>query len=398
MSASSAGTAVDLSASLRSVSARTSETGAVSFATPSTWLGSGGGRHLPGLRDSTGRRAARSAALPEHRGGARDRLVRRVTSSTVPPARVRRRPCPIGQVGPAHARRRHPLDRRRRGRRARPRGAASTDGRAALRDGAPARHRTRSRARRLGAACRRTGHPARRALTRWRSSPRSPASVLCSTPRARPTIGSGWCPPWALARRPRVADRASGRRERRRRRDDLREPAAVRRRRGPRAYPRDLDARHRPCRATPAAPSVRAVGGRDVPASRSRTTVTVAGLERVRSKAASRPTHFAGVATVVAKLFDIAGPCRAYFGEKDYQQLAVVRRMAADLSFAGRGRRLPDGPRRRRSGPSSRNAYLTDRRARPPRPCSTAPCRPGRRPSQDAGARTGRSCEAPWPA
>lgn len=96
------------------------------------------------------------------------------------------------------------------------------------------------------------------------------------------------------------------------------------------------------------------------------TTVHVAELTE-GGEGASRPGHFDGVATVVAKLFAVAGPCRAYFGEKDWQQLQVVRRLAADLSFPVEvvgcpTVREPDGV-----ALSSRNRYLSpdERRAAP---------------------------------
>jgi pantoate--beta-alanine ligase len=62
------------------------------------------------------------------------------------------------------------------------------------------------------------------------------------------------------------------------------------------------------------------------------TTVTVPGIGD-RLDGASRPGHFTGVATVVAKLFHVVAPTRAYFGQKDAAQLAVLRQMVQDLNF-----------------------------------------------------------------
>ncbi len=73
-----------------------------------------------------------------------------------------------------------------------------------------------------------------------------------------------------------------------------------------------------------------------------------------------RPTHFDGVATVVAKLFSIVGACRAYFGEKDWQQLAIVRRLALDLSIPVEVVGCPIIREVGGLAMSSRNVYLTD--------------------------------------
>lgn len=123
-------------------------------------------------------------------------------------------------------------------------------------------------------------------------------------------------------------------------------------------YPRDLDADLEACAADGVdavfVPSVSELYPQYPPV----TTVHVADLTDALC-GASRPGHFDGVTTVVTKLFAIAAPCRAYFGRKDAQQLAVVTRLAADLNLAVDVVgcplvREPDGLAR-----SSRNAYLT---------------------------------------
>jgi pantoate--beta-alanine ligase len=94
-----------------------------------------------------------------------------------------------------------------------------------------------------------------------------------------------------------------------------------------------------------------------------RTTVHVDALTEGLC-GASRPGHFDGVTTIVTKLFAIAGPCSAYFGRKDAQQLAVVRRMAADLQLPVTVVGCPIVREPSGLAMSSRNAYLSadDRR------------------------------------
>jgi pantoate--beta-alanine ligase len=88
------------------------------------------------------------------------------------------------------------------------------------------------------------------------------------------------------------------------------------------------------------------------------TVVEVKGLTR-HLCGPFRPGHFAGVATVVTKLLLMAGPTRAYFGEKDFQQLQVIRRLACDLDIPSGIVGVPTVREADGLALSSRNRYLT---------------------------------------
>ena len=124
------------------------------------------------------------------------------------------------------------------------------------------------------------------------------------------------------------------------------------------AYPRDLDRDAHLAEAE----GVDLIFAPDTEAMYDDAYQTHVDLERLPQRlcGSSRPGHFRGVATVVAKLFNIVRPQVAVFGEKDYQQLVIIRRMVRDLNFdidiiGIPTVREPDG-----LAMSSRNAYLSE--------------------------------------
>jgi pantoate--beta-alanine ligase len=88
------------------------------------------------------------------------------------------------------------------------------------------------------------------------------------------------------------------------------------------------------------------------------TWVEVAGITQ-RLEGASRPTHFRGVTTVVAKLFNIVEPQNAYFGQKDAQQLLVIKKLVNDLDMNLKLITCPTVREKDGLAMSSRNTYLT---------------------------------------
>jgi pantoate--beta-alanine ligase len=128
------------------------------------------------------------------------------------------------------------------------------------------------------------------------------------------------------------------------------------------AYPRTLDDDLRACDEEGAALVFHPEPEELYPAE-PRTTIHVSGLTETM-EGAHRPGHFDGVALVCMKLFNIVGPCTAYFGEKDAQQLRVIRQVVRDLDLPVEITGCPTVRDDDGLALSSRNAYLSpeDRR------------------------------------
>ena len=122
------------------------------------------------------------------------------------------------------------------------------------------------------------------------------------------------------------------------------------------AYPRDL-ARDAAAAATAGADVLFAPSVPEMYPRPALTSVSVAEMtEGLCGR--TRPHHFGGVATVVTKLFSVVGPCTAYFGKKDFQQLVVVRRLAEDLDLPVTVVGVPTVREIDGLAMSSRNTYL----------------------------------------
>ena len=124
------------------------------------------------------------------------------------------------------------------------------------------------------------------------------------------------------------------------------------------SYPRDLDRDLAECERAGADLVFSPTADEMYPVGRPEATVDPGPLGD-RLEGAARPAHFRGVATLVAKLFGLVGPCRAYFGHKDAQQLAVVRRMVRDLDLPAEIVGCPTVRDQDGLAISSRNTYLS---------------------------------------
>jgi pantoate--beta-alanine ligase len=121
-------------------------------------------------------------------------------------------------------------------------------------------------------------------------------------------------------------------------------------------YPRTFDADRQLCAAV-GTDLIFAPNAEEMYPPNSRTLVEVTGLQDVLC-GKSRPGHFRGVATIVAKLFNVVQPDAAFFGQKDAQQVAIIRRMTSDLNLPITIRVMPTIRETDGLAMSSRNRYL----------------------------------------